>query len=110
MKKSALSLIIAASLSAGTVMAAEPFKDRGIDYAATVQPDTSAQREAVMAHSNSFNDRGIDYVEAAPGGSDSPRTAVSIAVRGFNDRSHIAFTTEGQSVSAEDEVQLGYSR
>lgn len=111
MKKTALSLMIAASLSAGSAVAAEPFKDRGIDYRTTAQPDTSVQRDAVIAQANSFNDRGIDYVETVSVSAGTPRSDVSIAITGFKNRDHAAFTDKRQNLSDDEgNVQLGYSR
>lgn len=109
MKKSALSFVIAASLSAGAVVAAEPFKNRDIDYRTTAQSDTSMQRDAVTAQANTFNNRGIDYVESVSVSTDTPRSDVSIAITGFNNRDHVAFTDKRQSQSDEGDERIGYT-
>lgn len=110
MKKITLSIVIAASLSAGAAVAGESFKNRGIDYRTTAQSETSVPRDVVSIQANSFNDRGIDYVEAVPVGTNNSRADVSIAVRGFNDRDHIAFTGKRQGVSAERDERVGYAK
>jgi hypothetical protein len=108
MKNIALTALIAASLSTGSVMAAESFKDRGIDYRTTAQSDTSLQREVVTAQTDRFKNGGIDYRDAVSVSANTPRTEVDPMIRGFNDRSHIAFTTERQSLSGDK--RLGYKR
>jgi hypothetical protein len=107
MKKITLTTLILASLSTGAAVAAEPFKDRGIDYRATAQPETTVPSDFASASANSFNDQGTDYVEAAPVGSDTPRSNVSIAVKGFNDRGHIALTNNRQGLSSDE--RIGYA-
>jgi hypothetical protein len=109
MKKIALTALIAASLSTGAAVAAEPFKDRGIDYRAAAQPETSVEGDLVSIQANRFNDQGIDYVETVSG-SATPRADVDVAVRGFKDRSHVATTIERQDVSGEGEERFGYAR
>jgi hypothetical protein len=110
MKNIALTALITASLSTGAAVAAEPFKDRGIDYRTTAQPSTSLQSEAVSAQANSFNDRGIDYVEAAPVDANTTRSDVSIAITGFNDRDHIALTDKRQNRSDDKgDERIGYA-
>lgn len=110
MKKTALNLIIVASLSAGAAMAAEPFNDRSIDYVAAVKADTNVQRESVTAQANHFNDRSIDYTDATTVSANTPRSDVNLAIKGFNDRHHVALTKARQDLSnTEHDVQIGYS-
>ncbi len=110
MKKIALSFVIAASLSTGAALAAEPFKNRGIDYRTTAQPDTSVDRNAVTAQANTFNDRGIDYVETVLVGADTSRADVTPVVRGFNNRNNVVVNERQDLSNARDDVRLGYSR
>lgn len=110
MKKITFIAVIIAPLSAGAALAAEPFNDRGIDYVAMVQSDTSVQRESITPQANSFNNRGIDYVEAAEVSATTLRSDVNPVIKGFNDRSDFALATERQGLSTDGEVQVGYSR
>ncbi len=110
MKKIALTVLIAASLSTGAAVGAEPFKNRGIDYRTTAQPDTSVQRDAVTAQANSFNDRGIDYVETISVSADTPRAEVNPIISGFNNRNNVVLNERQNLSKAGGEVRLGYSR
>lgn len=101
MKKIALTAVIVASLSAGAAMA-EPFNNRGLDYAATVQPNTSVQRESVTAQANRFNNGGIHYMETISNSGNMSRSEVNPVVRGFNDRQNFS--------KANSEVRIGYAR
>jgi hypothetical protein len=110
MKKIALTAVIVASLSTGAAVAAEPFKDRYIDYRATAQPEISLSSKVATVQVSRFNNGGIDYRDAVSVSATTPRAEVDPVISGFNDRSHAALANQRQGVSGEADERLGFNR
>lgn len=109
MKTTALALALAATMATGAAVA-EPFNERGINYAATVQPDPTLQREPAPADVSAFNDRGVNFINVAPAGSNQPGEPARVAVGGFNDRSHAGFGVGLYDDYNSGEVRIGEPR